>query len=284
MATPHGLRTKTGRLPDSRFHLGEKGLISRPRQAILTSNVRPLGECRLIFLQEPAVVFLKPRKVAGTSFEIALSKFAAEDSVITPISREDEITRRNLGCRGAQNYAFAYSELESDSKRFRNALYDGKMPSKFYNHIPAKLAKERLGGWAWHKSLKISIIRNPFDQLVSLYFWQNKNAAEKPHFQNWIAQNPSFLRMNYEQTHIDGECIVDFFIRYEAFEADIRALEHQLPRLSGLWDIFSNLSAKGGIRPKESAPASFFAGAPELVGSVKFFNSDIIERFGYELN
>ncbi len=48
-------------------------------------------------------VFLKTRKSAGTSAEIALSKHCGPDDIITPLSPEDEAMRRDLGYRGAQN-------------------------------------------------------------------------------------------------------------------------------------------------------------------------------------
>lgn len=54
----------------------------------------------MIFLRDINVLFLKPRKVGGTSFEIALSRYAGGGDIITPISETDEITRRNLGYRG----------------------------------------------------------------------------------------------------------------------------------------------------------------------------------------
>jgi len=49
-------------------------------------------------------IFLKTTKTAGTSFEIALSKYVGPDDVVTPISEEDEATRAKLGYRGPQNY------------------------------------------------------------------------------------------------------------------------------------------------------------------------------------
>ncbi len=49
-------------------------------------------------------IFLKTNKTAGTSIEIALSKFCGEDDIITRISPKDEQTRRDLGYRGAQNF------------------------------------------------------------------------------------------------------------------------------------------------------------------------------------
>ena len=49
-------------------------------------------------------IFLKTNKTAGTSIEIALSKFCGPKDVITPISLEDEEIRKELGYRGPQNY------------------------------------------------------------------------------------------------------------------------------------------------------------------------------------
>ena len=42
-------------------------------------------------------IFLKTSKTAGTSLEIALSKFCDPNDIITPISEEDESLRKDLG-------------------------------------------------------------------------------------------------------------------------------------------------------------------------------------------
>lgn len=52
----------------------------------------------VIYLKERNLIFIEPREVAGTSFEIALSKYAMKHDIITPISPDDEATRRELGC------------------------------------------------------------------------------------------------------------------------------------------------------------------------------------------
>lgn len=39
-------------------------------------------------------IFLKTKKTAGTSFEIALSRYLGEDDVVTPISPECEALRQ----------------------------------------------------------------------------------------------------------------------------------------------------------------------------------------------
>ena len=49
-------------------------------------------------------VFVKTRKPAGTSLEIALSRHCGPEDVITPISAADERLRRELGGTGPQNH------------------------------------------------------------------------------------------------------------------------------------------------------------------------------------
>ena len=42
-------------------------------------------------------IFIKTSKTAGTSLEIALSKYAVPEDILTPITAEDEVMRRTLG-------------------------------------------------------------------------------------------------------------------------------------------------------------------------------------------
>ena len=54
----------------------------------------------MIVLHEHKLIALKPRKVGGTSFEIALSKYASESSIITSINYLDEKNVKNLDFAG----------------------------------------------------------------------------------------------------------------------------------------------------------------------------------------
>jgi hypothetical protein len=56
-------------------------------------------------------LFIKGRKVAGTSVEVALSKICGPDDIITPIMAIDERQRLDLGYRHAQNYGADETEL-----------------------------------------------------------------------------------------------------------------------------------------------------------------------------
>jgi len=58
----------------------------------------------LIINEKLKIIFVKTKKTAGTSFEIALSKFCGEEDIITPLTSKDEKLRRSLDFRCAQNY------------------------------------------------------------------------------------------------------------------------------------------------------------------------------------
>lgn len=65
-------------------------------------------------------IFIKTAKSAGTSIEIALSKFCGSEDIITPIlPAEDERKRKQLGYKGQQNFKVPFS-LYSTSICARN--------------------------------------------------------------------------------------------------------------------------------------------------------------------
>jgi hypothetical protein len=197
----------------------------------------------MILLKQPNLLFLKSRKTAGTSFEIALSKFADENSVITPINSEDEKTRKQLGFRGPQNYLMKNLIFRTGER-------------KFFNHISAKLVKQRLGVDVWENSFKISIVRNPYDRAVSRYFWSKKTFNYTPEeFENFYTDH-RHLKENLEQYLIDDKDIIDFYISYESIQQDILRLEEKFTELSGLAKLFGGIKAKGNYRPHQNTSTS----------------------------
>ena len=125
----------------------------------------------MIFSELHNFLFLKGRKVASTSFEVALSKICGADDVITPITPVDERHRINLGYRHAQNFGADPEKLKNyiDSVKAADTdqLSQLKLPKgHFKNHSTFKEAwaffGERLSG-----KRVIAITRNPYETILS---------------------------------------------------------------------------------------------------------------------
>lgn len=229
------------------------------------------------------VIFLKPRKVAGTSFEIALSKYCGPDDVITPISPDDEELRKRLGYRGAQNYHKGLVDiLRKPAKADLKHLARLKMPPLFHNHISARAARELIDGSVWQSYLKLSIIRNPWDCMISSYFWSQRAKKDPRPFAEWCQRHPEKFGDNNPSYLIGGQVAIDRFIRYEEIEADIKSLEEERPSLTGLYETFSKISAKSGYRPqKTTSTAEMFASAQEADSRIHASSAFEIQKFGY---
>lgn len=231
-------------------------------------------------------IFLKPRKVAGTSFEIALSKYCGEDDIITPISRDDEAIRRVNDFMGPRNFNFGLAKLLASNPNSEVKLFGYALPLKFYNHIPAKLARSRLKADVWNSYRKISLVRNPWDRTVSIFFWKNTKRKSKPNlanFTSYFKANPYLLETNYSQYMIDGKDIVDTYIRYEHFQEDILKLEAEMPVLEGLWNTFKHINAKTDTRDRSKDIRDIFRENPEIDRMIRERNAWEIEKFSYSL-
>ncbi|MDC3125775.1 sulfotransferase family protein [Candidatus Pelagibacter sp.] len=239
----------------------------------------------MIFLKKYKIIFIKPTRVGGSSFEVCLSKFANKDDIITPIKREE--VRDQMGFLKPRNFKYSMIETIKVSKiLFAKSLLQRSMPRKFYNHMPAIEIKNKLGDKIWNESLKVSIIRNPFDQLISYYFRTiKKNNLQSLNFSEWCKNNPSILTQNKPHYQINGKNIIDFFIKFENFERDILNLEKKIPEITGLYNIFKNTYAPAyaGSRPQNLDIKKFYENAPEIKKLVEILNYDDINNFNYTL-
>ena len=132
----------------------------------------------MIVSHEYKFIFLKTRKTAGTSLEIALSQLCGERDIITPIAREDEAIRQKLGFCGPQNY---WKRLSRYTLRDWARYIIRKRRTKGYsNHMPAKEAQSLLGSRIWNEYYKFCFERNPWDKAISLYFYETHGMQPRP--------------------------------------------------------------------------------------------------------
>lgn len=203
-------------------------------------------------------IFLKTRKTAGTSVEIALSKVCGPQDIITMISPEDEELRAAAGGRGPQNFEAP------------------PLPRRAFNHMSARLARDVVGTRVWRSYYKFAIERNPWDAVVSLYYWKYKDRETLPDFEQYVAEEwIEQLANNSRMYRIRGRLAVDRVLRYESLADELGEVWEHLG-LPGTPDL---PHAKGQARPAGHYRDLYTDASRERVRQV--FDG-VIETFGYE--
>jgi hypothetical protein len=86
----------------------------------------------MIYSKKCDFLFIKGKKVAGTSVEIALAAICGPEDIITPLTPIDELERLRQGSRGAQNY----SDDPDIERMYLEGLTSGKISKELA--IPRK--------------------------------------------------------------------------------------------------------------------------------------------------
>jgi hypothetical protein len=158
-------------------------------------------------------IYIKSIKTAGTSTEIFLEPYCIEDIKESHgrkmIKTDEGIVGSRLQQRNAERY-------------------------EFYNHMPPKLIKDKIGEETFNSYTKIINIRNPFDMMVSHYYF-------KPTFKLYSDVEMSFsdymLKTNVVEDladkyknlmFIDDIFVIDEIIRFEKLESDLENLIKKL--------------------------------------------------------
>ena len=194
-------------------------------------------------------IYIKLAKVAGTSFEIALSKYCGKDDIITPIDKKDEAIRESLGYRGPQNYKNSQDEKLS-----------------FSRHITVKHIRNRISPDIWDNYLKIATVRCPYDTYISFYYnlyarWWKRIIY--PIYHKKSVDSFDFALCRIRGLHMRGKIMADFLIRYEYLNDDVEVLETKIA-CPGLLKTFQSINAKTHFRPRGTSIAKMYSKYPKL--------------------
>lgn len=170
----------------------------------------------MIISHKHKFIFIRPTKVAGTSVELNLAKHCGKDDIITIIRQYSKEYDADFYSHTARNYTY------------------------FESHMTPEEIKSKVGSDIWNNYFKFTIVRNPWDHLVSRYLWRAH--VESKNKQTWKAKLADWLKLrkspidfksfiknlhpNLTNTRFyfnpDGKPMADFHIRYENLEKDYR--------------------------------------------------------------
>ena len=218
-------------------------------------------------------IFIKSRKVAGTSVEVFLSQFCGEQDIITPLGA-DEALRQGMGGR---NFWFS-----TPGRGNRLMRYWGEIVGRpsfgyrgYYPHIPAKEIRRLVGRQIWTDYFKFTIERNPWERQVSLYNWHYRDRARKPSFDLFI-RSPFHRKVsrNFDIYAIDGEIAADYVCRYETLEGDLASVLREI----GIDTKINLPRAKSGHRDEQPWREYYTPRTRDIVG--RWYAREI-DAFGY---
>ena len=171
----------------------------------------------MLISHEYQFIYLKTIKTAGTSVEIYFERFCVD-----PASYGEE-------CQAKEAHVSDWGVIG-----YRGATPEGQT---WYNHMPASRVRELIGHERWNRYFKFCVVRNPFDKLVS-YFWFNQPepvrrdlgraafSVVRDAFINW-ARNTQYP-IDRQIFMIDGMPVMEYFIRFENMNRDIECVCRKL--------------------------------------------------------
>lgn len=170
----------------------------------------------MIISHKHKFIFVKTRKTAGTSIEIALSKICGDKDILTPIRPVDEAFREEYSQYSAQNYRVPFRFYKK--KDYLNLLRKRRL-KEYYNHMTCSEIKEYISKEQWNNYYKFTIERNPYDRAVSLYYWRGGDKKYHSVYE-FLLKNKRGLEGldNYHIYSIDNLVAVDKVYTYEDLE------------------------------------------------------------------
>ena len=274
----------------------------------------------MILSHRHRLIFFKRYKAAGSSFELALADFCGDDDIITTLFegeeddpsllqfRADEAYKKFGVKRRAQNYRLTdwpnikgiKKELkEPPAKQLeRMSLWGNE--EIFWRHQQSKAIKSMMQDDIYNDYLKFAIVRNPFDKAISWFYHRKRTAGLRElnpqtslPFNQQDYTKPPYHGLGANDNNLVPNSELDFVLRFENLEEDIKVkLEFNLG-LHGLWDKFKDINIHADYRPnrgyidrgltKEEDIREHYRGAYGVRDFVlKHFN-ETIEKYNYPI-
>lgn len=195
----------------------------------------------MILSHKHRFIFVKSKKTAGTSLEIALSRLCGPDDIITPSDSEDEALQEQWGGRGAQNHRKPI--LKFQWADWHSLLTERCWP-QYQSHMTPCEIRRAFGETVWREYRTLCFERNPWDRAVSSYYWRVRSMESPPTLEQFVRSHRDSVSNSKYYLDESGPC-VDHVARFEQLEAEVDALSAWL----GVAEPIRLPTAKAWTRP-----------------------------------
>ena len=249
-------------------------------------------------------IYLKNYKTAGSSVESFFQQFCIDPSQQSSYTFEDNtdesitqygiVSRRNYIKHDNSSNKIPLTEDQiSHSKsvveyiKYKTNIRsnDNTLPTNelvWYNHKYVFDVKEDLGDNMFNNYKKFCSVRNPYDVIVSSYYWDKYIHNTIDDFKEYCikyCKNLSIhpFRNDIKRVFLDDIPVCDYYIRFENLKEDVEMILQKLGITD--YDIEKFPCHKSNIRPKNTPYQSFYDNeTKELVYNTY---KNIIDYFGY---
>lgn len=242
----------------------------------------------MIISHSKKFIFLKGKKTAGSSIQISLMRMLTSGDIATgPVM---EGIKEGVYPPDWQKSLFCLRPTDILHPEPRNRAYERFLERRFgfsKEHISAEKIRDYLGNKVWSKYFKFTFERNPFDRMISFYFWRVRNLKQKPSFEQFInalyEDDVKFLEhynlsgrySNFIYYWIDNNIAVDFIGQYDNLFPDLEYIHSKIGIKFDGW----LPKLKDGTRPKEISYSD--VANEEITNKMKMIFSKEISLFGY---
>lgn len=240
----------------------------------------------MIVCHRHRLIFIKTRKTAGSSIEIALSRLCEAGDIVTPLSAErgEESLRRQEGGYGPTGHLKPI-RAHRGLKEWRRLLTRGQR-AEWGEHATAAQVREIVGPEAWDRYLKVTVERNPWDRALSRYWWQKHRWEEKgrsgfpglSEYLAWLEENKPHWITNWGHYAIGDEIAVDRVLFYESLSRELDRLSFDI-QVSREKITLPRKKAKSGMRRENRPYREVFSSQDR--DRIDRLCSREIEAFGY---